>query len=94
MDRSGHLIRGLDVNHGQRGLLVVAEVVQHRLHLPVAAPCLNGMASKYWVVQKVEEIVRYAEYIAEINDLPLRRPYGLDDERARAGDGRRTSWHR
>lgn len=46
----------------------------------LAALCLQGPASEYWVAQKVGEIVISNSSAPEITALPLGRLYGLTDE--------------
>jgi hypothetical protein len=46
----------------------------------LASLCLQGLASEYWVTQKVEEIVIRNSCAPEITALPLGPLYGLTDE--------------
>jgi hypothetical protein len=46
----------------------------------LARLCQRGLASEYWVVQKVEEIVIQNDCSPEITGLPLGQLCGLTDE--------------
>lgn len=46
----------------------------------LARLCLQGLASEYWVAQKVEEIATSNGSLPEILALPLGELYGLTDE--------------
>jgi hypothetical protein len=40
----------------------------------------DGLAGERWVVDKVVEVIANSDYSSDVTDLPLRSPWGLDDE--------------